>query len=545
MNIQHLERMKILIVDDQDWNIRLLEMILQNDGYCNIRSLTDPLEVAGVYRDYQPDLLLLDWMMPRLDGLGVLERLRTLIPDDDYLPTLVLTADVTSEARKLALASGASDFLSKPFENYEVSLRIRNLLQTRYLHRSLRDKNRSLEGLVADRTRQLVEQEKQFQRVQRLESIGVLASGIAHDLNNVMTPIVMGLELFRNHLKTPALQQLLASMQSSAQRGGEMVKQILTFARGTADQRTELLLSPSLTEITKLLMQTFPKNIAVRLEGDHNLWLISADVTQMHQVLMNLAVNARDAMPKGGTLRLSAHNHLLDVREASLIPGGRPGPHVVIEVSDTGVGIAPEHLPKIFDPFFSTKELTKGTGLGLPTLLNIVQAHDGFVAVKSEVGIGTTFRVYLPALLRGPALEAAKSVAPLPTGQGQKILVVDDDAAVRELTRSTLETAGYRVETAADGQTAVRLLLETRGEIEAVILDLMMPDMDGFEVIETIKRESIDTGILAVSGSQALILELQNWPGVDNFLAKPYRAETLLRALGEVLSLSGSPTATA
>jgi PAS domain S-box-containing protein len=380
--------------------------------------------------------------------------------------------------------------------------------------------------------------EQQFLRAQRLESIGTLAGGIAHDLNNVLAPILMSVELLRLTSQDERMKSILATIETSAQRGADMVRQILSFARGADGRRVPVDPRHILRDIQHLLRETFPKNIELRHDVAPNLCTITGDHTQIHQVLLNLCVNSRDSMPSGGTLTLSASNLAVDALMASMHPHAKPGPHVLIRVSDTGSGIPPEVMDKIFDPFFTTKEVGKGTGLGLSTVLAIVRSHGGFLEVESESSGsgGTTFSIYLPS--QAPAVdgEAGGLHHALPQGNGELILVVDDESAVRTITRQTLEAFGYRAIVAADGTEALSLYTQHQAEVAAVITDLMMPVMDGTVTIQVMRRMNPEVKIIAGSGiatdgTAARLASL----GVKQFLPKPYTAQKVLTALHELL----------
>ena len=377
--------------------------------------------------------------------------------------------------------------------------------------------------------------ESQLQRAQRLESIGVLAGGIAHDLNNVLTPILMASELLMLRATDAESRSLLTMLQASTERGAELVKQILTFARGTEGERQVLYLPPLCKEVGKLLAQTFPKSITIATDVPQNLWLISGDATQVHQVLTNLCVNARDAMPQGGTLRLSARNEVVDAaRVHGLHPDAHPGSFVVLAVRDSGSGIAPEILDRIFDPFFTTKEIGKGTGLGLSTTLGIVKSGGGFVTVESERGKGTLFEVYLPAYEKAHAPLPPAVARPAPVAHGEMILVVDDEASIREVGRAILEANGYRVVTAANGAEGVTLYAQHQGEVRAVLTDMAMPIMDGPTLVRALTQQDPQVRIIVASGFPGPETPA-SLPGVQAVLLKPYSVESLLRTMREVL----------
>jgi PAS domain S-box-containing protein len=381
--------------------------------------------------------------------------------------------------------------------------------------------------------------EARFFRAQRLESLGTLAGGIAHDLNNVLTPILMALKLLQKDRSAAQRQELLTTARASAERGAEMVRQLLSFAGGVEGPREPLHLKPVVREVQGLLTHTLPKSVRIRVDLPPELWLVAGDQTQLAQVLLNLCVNARDAMPEGGTLTVSAANVTVSEELARSNDGARPGPHVVLTVTDTGTGIAPEVLDKIFYPFFTTKEQGKGTGLGLSTVLGIVRSHGGFVNVYSEVGKGSRFSVYLPALERHAATPVPEDRSDLPRGQGELILVIDDEEPILLTARATLETHGYRTLTASRGAEGIELYRKS-GEVRAVILDMMMPGLDGPATMRKILEINPKARIIAASGLKATgrVAEAVA-EGARAFLQKPYTDEQLLYALAEILRTSG------
>ncbi len=378
--------------------------------------------------------------------------------------------------------------------------------------------------------------EGQFLRAQRLDSIGALASGIAHDLNNILSPILMSIGVLRQSFRESQTQRLLQIIENSAERGAGIVKQVLTFARGVEGER--ILLQPKhlILELAKIMAQTFPRNIDIRSRFSSELWSVNGDVTQLHQLLLNLCVNARDAMPAGGTLTISAENLQVDTHFASMNPGASVGPHVVLEVSDTGTGMPPETLKKIFDPFFTTKKVGQGTGLGLATVMGIVKSHAGVLTVRSVVGSGTTFRIVLPAADDAVPSSPPAGVEEVIRGRGELVLIVDDEPEVREALVSTLQSSGYRVYAAEDGSDALALYFQRRGEIDVVLTDIAMENMDGVALVRSLRKLNPAVKVIASSGHfQSDNLSALNALGVDVILNKPYNAEKLLSALHAAL----------
>jgi PAS domain S-box-containing protein len=632
--------------------------------------LTEPREVLPTFQIWQPDLLLLDLAMPDMDGFAVMEQLRPLIHEGDYLPIVVITADINPATRQRALSSGATDFLTKPLDTTEVLLRLRNLLETRFLYKQLRDHNRRLEEAVRERTREVREQatliakardaivvqdlegkirfwnegavrlygwtaeetlgceahevlfrrvvpelrqaeyairekgewagefvqvtrdgrevaveshwslvsaeqgeagpegapgctmpegapgctmhvlmintditekkqlEAQYLRAQRLECIGMLAGGIAHDLNNMLTPILLGIDLLKISTSEGHRQSLLETLRSSVERGAGFVHQILSFARGNARERLPLPVGPIVKETGKLLEQGLPKSVTVEVSLPSNLWMVRGEATHLAQILVNLCVNARDAMPQGGHLRIRAENVRLGEADIARRTDAKPGPHVRIEVSDTGTGMTPEVLNRIFDPFFTTKEAGKGTGLGLTTVQRLVKGQNGFIEVATEVGKGSCFAVHLPAVevgvedRTGPARPAA-----LPTGKGELVLVVDDEASIRQLAETILTSHGYRVVTACDGAEAVGVYGRHFADNPVVVTDLMMPVMDGAATIRALRAIRPEVKVVVMSGTFQSSQVDPRESGLDAqaFLEKPYTAQSLLQTVRGVI----------
>ncbi|WP_373546645.1 response regulator, partial [Chamaesiphon sp.] len=373
--------------------------------------------------------------------------------------------------------------------------------------------------------------EAQFFRAQRLESLGTLASGIAHDLNNVLTPILSVAQLLP--LRLPDLddrtQNLLKILESSAYRGADLIKQILSFAQGIEGKHVSIQPAHLLLDIQKIVEQTLPKSIEIERDIPADLATVSGDMTQLHQVLMNLCVNARDAMPQGGILKIQATNRSIDDTFVRTHLSAKVGNYVEITITDTGTGIAPQLLDRIFDPFFTTKAIGIGTGLGLSAVIGIIKSHGGFLDVQSQVGQGTQFQIYLPT---SDALDLPLQNEPeLPSGQEQLILVVDDELAISELIKTTLETYNYRVLTANNGAEAIAIYNQHR-DIASVLIDLMMPVMDGLTTVTALHQLNPDLSIIAMSGLSSVeaVAQAKRF-GCRYFLPKPYTNKDLLQIL--------------
>jgi PAS domain S-box-containing protein len=378
--------------------------------------------------------------------------------------------------------------------------------------------------------------EAQFLRSQRMESIGTLAGGIAHDLNNILSPMLMSVQFLQRKHRDEESQKWLAALRENAERGAGLIKQVLSFARGTEGERLPVQPRHLVKEVIRILRETLPKSINIRFFIPDNLWVVQADPTQIHQVLMNLSVNARDAMPSGGVLTLKAENVVIDESYARMRPEARTGKFMMISVADTGGGIAPENLDKIFDPFFTTKEIGRGTGLGLATVAGIVKSHRGFVNVYSEPGRGTRFNVYLPAVaIEETKIEETEKTEP-PGGDGECVLVVDDEELIRNVARKVLENSNYRVVTAANGAEALAVYQTRKNDIAVVISDMMMPVMDGATLAHALLEIDPQVSIIGASGLLDINEEKQSrFPAAKAYLAKPYTAEKLLATLARVL----------
>jgi two-component system, cell cycle sensor histidine kinase and response regulator CckA len=382
--------------------------------------------------------------------------------------------------------------------------------------------------------------EAQFLRAQRIETIGSLSGGIAHDLNNALSPIIMASELLSEEVKTDSGARMLEMVRGSARRCADMVRQILTFSRG-AGQGWELI-DPKkiIDELTGLSRETFPRLITIEAKYESNLHPFLGNVTQLHQVLMNLLINARDAMPRGGEIRLGARNVILKNRETKMLPRPAHGPYINISVTDTGTGIAPEIMDRIFEPFFTTKEVGKGTGLGLSTVHSILKAHGGFLELRSAVGKGSTFDLFFPAaVLREEVVEERES-APPAIGREQ-ILLVDDEAGLLAIVKSTLETYGYHVRTASDGLEALDILERSGKEIDLVITDWVMPLMSGTELLRRIRALAPSIKVIIASGSSMMDKqEFQDF-SIQGVLEKPYNTEALLARIRQALDGHETP----
>lgn len=388
-------------------------------------------------------------------------------------------------------------------------------------------------SICADITERKKMQE-QFLRAQRLESIGMLAAGIAHDLNNILAPIGMAVSLLRSRHTAPGELRLLDTLDQCAQRGSGLVRQILGFVHGLGGEPRLVQVKHLLRDILEVITETFPRTIVLEDMIPADLWSIRANPTQVHQVLLNLCVNARDAMPEGGTLRLFAANRVLDAAATQGIEGAQPGAWIELTVGDTGTGIAPDLLPKIWEPFFTTKPAGKGTGLGLSTVRGIVAGHRGFVTLETAPGQGTTFRVFLPAEHAAVSQERDDLAAPARPGADELILFADDEKLIRDTARVVLVKAGYRVITASDGAEAAELFQTHSSEIALVVTDLDMPHVGGAALAHAIHAARPELPILVITGAASQTLPVPEFSAA--LLHKPFASEALLHAVRGLIS---------
>ncbi|MFN3409085.1 MAG: response regulator [Limisphaerales bacterium] len=390
----------------------------------------------------------------------------------------------------------------------------------------------------------------QFLRTQRMETIGCLASGIAHDLNNILAPILLCASMLRPQTSEAERARMLGIIETSTRRAVEVVRQLLSFGRGRESRKDPVQPRHLVAELAKILQETFPRNLRIECACPRDLWPVVADVTQLHQVLMNLCVNARDAMPGGGTLLLHAENVTVDAAFVSQHPEAQTGPHVRFRVADTGTGIAPEILPRIFDPFFTTKTAGRGSGLGLTTVLGIVKDHGGFVVLDSRPGCGTTFDCFLPAMpgtaptvAPGTLADAAKET---PLGRGESVLLVEDEPSIRLALEQILRLGGYRVYAAADGVEALKHFISAPVPVNVLVTDLFMPHLDGALLCRAVRRPNPNLPIIVTTGAgpgpalaaqQRMLEEL----GITHILQKPHTSEELLLRLHQLLTPPREP----
>jgi len=510
---------RILIVDDERSMVRLLEELLAHAGYTNLKSTSDPREVLGLCAAFLPDLILLDLRMPHLDGVEVLRRLKAQRAEA-YLPVLVLTADVSRESKRAALEAGASDFVTKPFEQIELLLRVRNLLEMRSLHRNLRDQNEDLELRIQERTHQLLEAEK-------LATMGNLLAGVAHELNSPLSVILGQVGLFAPNGVDPNASARIRDIGEAAERCVRIVRSFLTMARRHPPERAHVSVNHLLRETVEILaFELRIANIEVSFDLANELPLVWADAHQLRQVVVNLVTNARQA------LQDSRPPHRLSLRTRQDAQGQR----VRIEVADSGPGVPREVRARIFEPFFTTKPEGEGTGLGLALARGIIESHGGAIDVDCAPGDGACFVIELPVGAPPSPADEREDLSAASPVSGKTILVVDDEPAVASLLAEALSRDGYKVDLAANGAVALRML--GARDYDLIVSDSGMPVLSGPELYREMERREprltrrfvFVTGDILNSRTRAFLART----GAPQ-LEKPFTVESVKRVVRRAL----------
>lgn len=624
------DKSRILIVDDDPIILRVMSNVLAPEGY-EIDTASDGKVALNKIPSFDPDLILLDVMLPGMDGFDVCRQLRA---DDRFgdVPVVFITALDDQQSRLKGIEAGADEFLNKPVNPVELRARAKTITQLRKFRRMVGERSRfekiielapqgifvvdvdanirlsnaairnllkvpdetsirlrkifhfvpreyreqmgrNLESLLTAGSKAIsfetellredgrrfpaeitagyfpwekqpcvqffirnVEDKKQmeaqFLRMQRMQSIGTLAGGIAHDLNNALTPILVASHLAKGQLSEHPTLRLLETIEKAATRGKDIIKQILAFARGVEGERRIVQLKYVVNEIEKILMETLDPSFDLISEIGENPTPIIGDATQLHQVLMNLCVNARDAMPDGGRLLITLDNTQLDSGQAHKLELPAAGAYVRLAVRDSGTGIDPEILDQVFEPFFTTKDTGKGTGLGLSSSIGIVRSHGGGISVSSEVGKGTSFEVFLPAAQTTDLETDTYETTFIRKGKGELVLVMDDEEAIREMLEASLKHYGYDVITTEDGDEGLAEFRRDPSRVSAIITDYMMPGLHGAELVEKLRETDERARIIIMTGYGEMrrVMEVAEENNV-RFLIKPFTVEAMLEAL--------------
>lgn len=535
--LEAMRACRVLIIDDELPNVQLLERVLSRGGFQNFISTTDSREVAHLFRDFDPDLVLTDWLMPEVNGLAVVALVRAAIASDDYLPIVVLTADITLAAKKQALAAGATDFLTKPFDQIEVLLRIQNLLKARLSHLTILRQNAALEESVRNRTLELERAltelrstQSQVIQQERLAALGAMAGGIAHDFNNALS-IIMGFsEILLRDLETGLRKEVaapqLTTILTAAEDAATIVHRLREFYRpdATSEQRLPVDVNELIEQAAGL---TQPRWQTDALANGRTIEMvidpgkipcILADAGELRELLINIIFNAADALPQGGRITLRT----------------RPEEKgILLTISDTGTGMSPEVRRRCLEPFFTTKG-ERGTGLGLSMVFGIVQRHQGSIDIESEPGKGTTFALRLPA---AGVVSVEMRAAPQQHQNPLQILVVDDQPILRELLCEYLQGDLHTVESAGSAREALEKF--AAGSFDLVITDQVMSEMNGDELATAIKEVDPNTPVILLTGYVGDTTADRDSPSaIDLVLSKPLSRADLRRGLAQVMHAS-------
>ena len=524
MSTSILSPAKILVVDDEPSNVRLLERMLDLFGGLEYRTTTDPREAVPMFAEFQPDLVLTDLHMPHLDGYGLMDQLRQLIPEGSFLPIVVLTADITAETRRKALAKGASDFITKPLDTTEVQLRIRNLLENRFLNLKLEEQVQQRTIELEQALEQLRATQNQVVKQERLSALGTMAGGVAHDFNNTLTMMIgygeMLLPWFENTAPDTKEQTYLKHIVSAAQDATHIVKRLRDFYRpaDAADVRVTVDMNQICEQAVGFTAPKWKGAAGGAVEVVTDFGEVSAvlgSAPELREVLTNLIFNAVDAMPGGG---------LITVRTRAV------SDHVRVEVSDTGIGMTPEEKVRCLEPFFTTKG-EHGTGLGLAVTYGIVQRHGGSIEIESEKNVGTTFSLLFPTADAGGGRSAPldeDAVRPL------RVLVVDDQEIICELISEHLIAEGHQPQGATDATAALELLKDD--SFDLVITDQSMPVMNGVQLGQTVKQMHPTLPVILLTGfGEELMVDGRIPDGIDMIVPKPVSSAELRQAIRQIM----------
>ncbi len=527
MSSSVISRAKILIVDDEPSNVRLLERVFEMYGAAEVRSTTDSRKALSCLFEFEPDLVLLDLNMPYLDGFAVMAQIKEAIPPDSYLPIVMLTADITAETKRRALSEGAHDFLTKPLDNSEVILRIKNLLENRFLNLEMQNRVRDRTAQLEETLERLGSTQQQIVKQERLRALGMMAGGIAHDFNNALTMMLGYAELLVPWLQQHASPRELAYLNhiiGAAQDAAHVVSRLREFYRPA--ENNEIRVPLNLSEIAQNAVSlTAPKwkgrsrADGVQIEVFTELAEVppvAGNAAEIREVLTNLIFNAVDAMPDGGaiTVRVSCDDD-----------------GVVVAVSDTGIGMSEEEIGSCLEPFFTTKG-ERGTGLGLAVVYGIVQRHEGTIDISSTKGLGTTFAIRFPltTILHTATPRVAQRVE-----QKLRILVVDDQEIICELIAEYLKGDGHHTETAVEGSEALAVFQRERFDL--VITDHSMPGMNGVQLAKAMKDLVPETRVILLTGFGDEMMGRGERPDeIDLVLGKPVSAADLREGVFRALA---------
>ncbi len=524
-----LSKAKVLIIDDEPSNVRLLERMLENFGMTRVKSTSDPRTALALYSQFSPDIIFLDLHMPHVDGFAVMEQLKGVVPPEDYVPILVLTADITPETKRRALSSGAKDYITKPLDHLEVMLRMKNLLENRFLHLELKKQNSQLEHQIHERTAQLevlVQElrstQEQVVRQERLSALGMMAVGVAHDFNNALTMMLGYGELLVPHFRDNAPEReflYLKHILDAAKDAAHVVRRLRDFYRPATENEIRVAVGVN-DLVSQAVVLTLPKwkgkpqanGVQIEVRTHFNtLPQVAGNASELREVLTNLIFNAVDAMPAGGTIDIHTDTHANGVS---------------ITVTDSGIGMTPNERERCLEPFFTTKG-DAGTGLGLSVVYGIVQRHGGTIEIISQPGEGTTFCIVLPIAEPTRADVPAKCA---PLGRSLRVLVVDDEPIITELVGEYLRADGHQASTALDGAAALAMFEEH--SFDLVITDRSMPVMNGDQLAKAIAKTGSNVPVILCTGfGEELQAAGKSSKGINLVISKPISAAGLRQAI--------------
>lgn len=541
----------ILIVDDKEGNLLALENILKNLDLNIVKALSGNEALAKLLEiDFA--CILLDVQMPEMDGF----ELARIIRDDDrtrLIPIIFSSGHQRGDADVFkGYETGAVDYLMKPLDPIVVRSKVKvfadlyrksaalthaEAAMAKYAS-ELKKYNNELEQRVADRMKDLSNSQAQMAQLQKMDAIGSLAGGMAHDFNNLLATITLYCDIIDRNTHVPdKVKKTSESIRSVAMKGASLTRQLLIFSRRQIIQAQNVELNTIVTDMQDMLMRLIGKNIEIVTRLGNGLDLIHADPSQIEQVILNLVVNARDAMPKGGTVTIETSRTLIDQEFCLQNVGVTPGPYVMLSVSDTGTGMDEATRARLFEPFFTTKPVGKGTGLGLPTVYGIIKQSKGAIQVFSELGNGSIFKIYFPSA-DGIAPEAIAHENVYYELGHETIFLVEDDDDLRALYKDTLEHHGYKVFVAANGKEALEILSRQQEKIHLLLSDVLMPHMGGFELAKQVAPLYPHLPILLMSGytNETSTVENPSEAREMNFLQKPFSTEDLIAKIHEILN---------
>ncbi len=506
----------IMMVDDEPINNAIVQIYMAEEGYHKFVPVEDSTLAMSTLEETRPDLLLLDLMMPDVSGFDILVAVRSH-PKYKHLPVIILTASADAKNKLKALDLGATDFLAKPLDKSELGLRVRNTLCVKAYQNQL---------------------EEQLHQSQKIESLGRLAVGVAHDYNNMLTVILGNVELGQMKVEPSSPVKVnLEQILEATNRSRDITRQLLAFARKQIINPKVIDLNASVENTLKMLRKLLGENIDLAWHPKEDLWSVKIDTSQLDQILANLCINASDAITDVGKMTIETDVVSFGEDDCKGHPGLIPGEYARLTVTDTGCGMDTDTLDKIFEPFFTTKQTGQGTGLGLATVYGIVKQNNGYINVFSEPDQGTTFKIYLPrceekcvVLKKVPLIEVQK-------GQGETILLVEDEVAIVKLVTAMLEDLGYRVLAANSPAEALTLAKGHQSdEMQLLLTDVVMPDMNGRDLAKQIQRMHPNIKTLYMSGYTTDVIAHHGVLDEGlNFIQKPFSLSDLSNRIRVVL----------